>query len=75
MTKSTQPSLPGFGPTPETTVGLFFGVYPDAEAAAAIDTLARHLYAHHGLKSRPRPKDLFHFTLIDLSDCVGPRNA
>jgi 2'-5' RNA ligase len=72
MTKPKQPPLPGFDPVPQTTVGLFFATYPNADAATEIDTLARGLCAHYGLKSRPRGKELFHFTLLDLSDCIGP---
>ncbi len=56
---------------PETTVGLFFATYPNPDVATDIGTLAQRLCAHHGLKSRLRQKELFHFTLVDLSDCVG----
>jgi RNA 2',3'-cyclic 3'-phosphodiesterase len=72
MPKPEQLPLAGLGPVPETTMGLFFGTYPDEKAAADIDTLAQRLRAQHGLKGRPRRKDLFHFTLLDLSDCIGP---
>jgi 2'-5' RNA ligase len=72
MAKPEQLPLAGFDPVPGTTIGLFFGTYPDADAATNIDTLARRLCADHGLKGRPRRKDLFHFTLLDLSDCIGP---
>jgi len=72
MSEPKQLSLMGLDAVPETTVGLFFGIYPDADAAAVIDELAQRLRADHGLKGKPRPKELFHLTLLDLSDCTGP---
>jgi 2'-5' RNA ligase len=72
MTKPKQLALAGFDTVAETTVGLFFGTYPNENAVAAIDTLAQRFCVRHGLKGRPLRKDLFHLTLLDLSDCIGP---
>lgn len=54
---------------------LFFAIFPTAEAAARIATLAQHLRGELGLKGRPLAIERLHVTLDHLGDFVGlPRN-
>lgn len=70
-----QSSLPGFDAAPEPTDRLFFAIFPDADAAARIATLAWRLRGEHGLQGKLIEKGRLHVTLHHLGDFVGvPRD-
>jgi len=70
-----QSSLPGFDAAPEPTDRLFFAIFPDADTAAQLAKLARHLRGEQGLTGAPLATERFHVTLHHLGDFVGvPRD-
>jgi len=58
---------------PPVTDRLFFAVFPDPAAAAAIAERAERLRAAHRLSGRPLATDRFHITLHHLGDHAGVR--
>jgi RNA 2',3'-cyclic 3'-phosphodiesterase len=56
---------------PQAPVKLFFSIFPDSQAAARIDQLARYLRREHGLKGLSFSPARFHCTLCSVDD----RNA
>jgi len=66
-----QPSLPGFDAAPEPRDRLFFAIFPDADTAARIAQLARHLRGEYGLKGQLLTTGHFHVSLHYLGDYVG----
>jgi RNA 2',3'-cyclic 3'-phosphodiesterase len=69
---SRQLSLPGFDSAPQrATDGLFFALFPDANAAARIAVLARRLRGDYGLRGAPLRTDRFHVTLHHLGNYAG----
>ena len=68
---SEQLSLAGFETAPQPTDRLFFAIFPDADAAARIARLARHLRGEHALRGRPLATERFHITLHHLGDYAG----
>jgi 2'-5' RNA ligase len=51
--------------------GLFFAIFPDADAAARLAQLAQRLRAEHGLRGHPLKTERFHVTLHHLGDHAG----
>ncbi len=70
---SGQLAFPGLEaePAKERTDRLFFGLFPDAEAAARIADAAQQLRAKHGLSGRPLQTDRFHVTVSHIDDFAG----
>ena len=68
---SRQLSLAGCDAVPAATDRLFFAIYPDADAAARIERLARNLRDGHRLRGRPLAIERFHVTLHYLGDYPG----
>ena len=66
-----QLSFAGFETAPQPTDRLFFAIFPDADAAARIARLARHLRGEHALRGRPLTTERFHITLHHLGDYAG----
>ncbi|MGI9026953.1 MAG: RNA 2',3'-cyclic phosphodiesterase [Burkholderiaceae bacterium] len=67
--------LAGIDAIPSHAHRLFFALYPDADAAAHIERVARHLRSTHRLRGSPLAAERFHVTLHFLGDYLGvPRN-
>ncbi|WP_144898285.1 2'-5' RNA ligase family protein [Luteimonas cucumeris] len=69
-TETGQMALGGFEP-PQPTDRLFFAVFPDATAAAAIADIAQALRSQQHLQGKPLRSDRFHVTLHHLGDYAG----
>jgi RNA 2',3'-cyclic 3'-phosphodiesterase len=63
---------------PQGEFGLYFLVFPDAAAAARIETLAHHCRSEYGLHGKPRPRSIVHVSLLNLGlydDLKSPKFA
>ncbi len=73
---ATQFPLAGIDATRSQAHRLFFALYPDADAAAQIERVARHLHGTHRLRGNPLAAERFHVTLHFLGDYLDvPRNV
>ncbi len=66
-----QSLLPGFDAAPALTDRLFFAIFPEAQAAAQMASLALRLREAHGLHGKPLKTERFHVTLHHLGDYAG----
>jgi len=66
-----QLSFAGLEATPRPTDCIFFAIFPDAQAATRIASLARSLRDKHGLKNRPLAAKRFHISLHHVGDYAG----
>lgn len=66
-----QSLLPGFDAAPQLTDRLFFAIFPEAQAATQIASLAQQLREEHGLRGKPLKTERFHVTLHHLGDYAG----
>jgi RNA 2',3'-cyclic 3'-phosphodiesterase len=63
---------------PPGKFGLYFLVFPDAPAAARIETLTHHCRSEYGLYGKPRPRSILHVSLLNLGlydDLNSPKFA
>jgi len=63
---------------PPGKFGLYFLVFPDAPAAARIETLTHHCRSEYGLYGKPRPRSILHVSLLNLGlydDLSSPKFA
>lgn len=65
-----QPSLPGID-TPIPTDGLFFAIFPEADAAESITKLRQDLGGKHGLSGKFLAEEHFHISLHHVGNFVG----
>ena len=60
-----------FGQSSEQTSSLFFAVFPSADAAANLFSVAQQLRAQHGLTGKVTGAERLHVTLHWLGDFIG----
>ena len=74
---NTQLSLTGFDPVSSLsrpTDRSFFAIFPDAESAPRLASLAEDLRDQHGLRGQALAAGRFHITLHHLGDYAGLPN-
>jgi len=63
---------------PRGKFGLYLLVFPDAQAAVRIETLAHHCRSEYCLQGEPRPRSILHVSLLNLGlydDLKSPKFA
>jgi hypothetical protein len=63
---------------PRGKFGLYLLVFPDAQAAVRIETLAHHCCSEYCLQGEPRPRSILHVSLLNLGlydDLKSPKFA
>ena len=63
---------------PRGKFGLYLLVFPDAQAAVRIETLAHHCRSEYCLHGEPRPRSILHVSLLNLGlydDLKSPKFA
>jgi 2'-5' RNA ligase len=71
INRQQQLTLDGFDAVPLPTDGLFFAIFPDAQATSQIEKTARRICDQHGMADAPLALERYHVTLHHLGNYAG----